>query len=262
MSNINPQAREWTKEDLAKLKAKYPTTDLDELSKELDRTVRALVAKASVIGVVRQRNNKIVNGEKFCSMCQKWHPISEFYRNKAKMDGYEYYCKKYYKTKKKREIDDVVVHKDKFKFTHSTEYTGVNRERIVHEKRNVLEFEGIKHKQCTRCEQWIPLIEFAELKGGVGGRTSRCKACHNIDYWHKNEEIEYALRDERMRLRKEEPTLEEKQVQSKAKKIVKAMPELQKAFEAEKKAKEKAKAKAKKEAKAKLENKEKENENE
>jgi len=257
----NLQGREWTNEELAKLEAKYPTTDLEELSKELDRTVRALIAKANVIGVVRQRNNKIVNGKKFCSMCQKWHPISEFYRNKAKLDGYEYYCKKYYKRKNKK-IDDVVVHKDKYKFTCATEYIGVNRERIVHEKREILIFDGIEGKICNCCKEWIPLIEFSEQEGGAGGRTSRCKACHNIEYRHQNKDIEYALRAERMRLRKEEPTLEEKQVQSKAKKIVKAMPELQKAFKAQKEAKEKAKAEAKAKAKkeAELENKEEENE--
>ena len=256
--NPNLEAKEWSAEEIAKLKAKYPTANLEELSKELDRSVRALVNRANIIGVVRQRNNKIVNGKKLCSMCQVWHPISEFYRNKCKLDGYEYYCKKYYKTKKKK--DSIVVHKDNYKFTYKTEYKGVDRERIVHEKRNVLVFDGVEGKECNKCGEWIPLIEYSDKLGGAGGKTSRCKACHNIEYLHKNEVIEYALRDERMRLRKEEPNLEEKQVKSKAKKIVKAKPELQEIFKKEKeareKAKEEAKAKAEKEAKAKLENKE------
>ena len=245
-------ARKWTQEDLEELKQKYPTCDLEELSKEINRGVRSIVSKASQLGIKKRYNNSVVNGNKFCSYCKRWHPIDEFYRNKHKCEGYEYYCKRYYKDK---ENSKSVVQKDKYKFHCATEYIGVDRERIVHDRRTVLEFEGIKHKQCNKCEEWIPLIEFAELKGGVGGRTSRCKACHNIEYWHKNEEIEYALRNERMRLRKEEPSLEEKQVQSKAKKIVKAMPQLQEAFKKEKEAKAKAKAKAKAEAEAKLENK-------
>lgn len=247
------EAKEWSVEEIEKLKAKYPTANLDELSKELNRSVRALVCKAATINVVRIRHNTVVEGKKFCSMCQVWHPVSEFYRNKCKLDGYEYYCKKYYKTKKKK--DSIVVHKDKFKFTYKTEYKGVDRERIVHEKRNVLVFDGVEGKECNKCGEWIPLIEYSDKLGGAGGKTSRCKACHNIEYLHKNEVIEYALRDERMRLRKEEPNLEEKQVQSKAKKIVKAKPELQEIFKKEKEAREKAKAKAEKEAKAKLKNK-------
>lgn len=256
---MSANAREWTREDLAKLKAKYPTANLDELSKELDRSVRSLICKANVIGVVRIRHNTVVEGRKFCSMCQVWHPVSEFYRNKCKLDGYEYYCKKYYKTKKKK--DSIVIHKDKYKFSQSTsDYKGVDRERIVHEKRVILEFNGIEHKECTICEEWLPLDEFSGQSAGVGGKTSICKACWNIDYRHKHKDVEFALREERMRLRKEEPTLEEKQVQSKAKKIVKAKPELQEIFKKEKeareKAKEEAKAKAEKEAKAKLEDKE------
>ena len=190
-------SREWGVEEIEKLKAKYPTVDLDELSKELNRSVRSLVCKANDIQVKRQRNNTVVKGEKFCSMCQKWHPVSEFYRNKCKLDGYEYYCKKYYKLKEKK----AKAEKPKYSFTKASSiYKKVDRERIVHEKRKLYIIDNIEHQECTECYEILPLTEFRDLASGSNGKASKCIVCHSVGYNGGDREEQLEYREERYRL--------------------------------------------------------------
>lgn len=89
----------WNSEKVSILRDKYPFSDLNELANQLGTTTKAVIRKAQKLKLYRAKNNQIFNNYKFCSLCQKEHHISEFYRNKSKYDGYEYYCKKYYLTK-------------------------------------------------------------------------------------------------------------------------------------------------------------------
>ena len=50
--------RGWTDEDIAKLKAEYSTADLDALSLEMDKSVRAIVRKANKLGLERVKDEK------------------------------------------------------------------------------------------------------------------------------------------------------------------------------------------------------------
>ena len=189
--------RMWTVEEIEKLKAKYPTSDLDELSQELNRSIRSLVCKAETIKVKRLRNNNVVEGRKFCSMCQKWHSVDKFYRNKAKLDGYEYYCKKYYDRKGKK----AKAEKPKYTFTKaSSTYKRVDREFIRHDKRQLYIIDGVGHQECTGCYEILPLTEFRDLANGSNGKASKCIACHSVEYNGGNMKEQLEYREERLRL--------------------------------------------------------------
>lgn len=217
--------RRWTSDEVAKLKAKYPTANLDELSKELDRSIRSIVCKADTLDVVRIRNNNVVDGKKFCSMCKVWHPVNEFYRNRSKLDGYEYYCKKYYDIKEKKRN---VVHKDKYKFSQTSTYEGINRERVVHEKRVIIEIDGVEHKECTECMQWLPLHEFRKKASGAGGKADKCIVCDTTLYhllgrdFNEVKAYELEQREERCKLKASSSTLSDEEIIKKARSNVRA----------------------------------------
>ena len=171
--------KSWTGEDIAKLKAKYPTADLDALSLEMDRSARAIACKASKLGLERVPENAIIEGQKFCSFCKKWHPIGEFYQNRHKLNGFEYYCKRYYITRKvKREVS--IVDKSIFEFSKDIqrEYVAVSESGKKKENQTIIMINNIEGKLCTKCWKWHPLTYFKVSYGDLGDRADSCKDCN------------------------------------------------------------------------------------
>ena len=172
--------KKWTEEDIETLKAKYPRIDTEALAKELDCTVRAIVNKANSLHIKRIRNNTVIDGKKFCTYCKEYHPVDNFYHHRNKHDGYEYYCKLYYERRKKKE-DNVVVHQDK-KTESKAGYEPIGEHKDRHGKVEVTYINGKAGKECTVCEQWKVLDDYAHHKTGAGGRNSMCKACYKARY--------------------------------------------------------------------------------
>ena len=162
-NNIYRKTGKWDLDEIEKLKAKYPDADLLALSEELNRSVRAIRDKAINLKIKRTFNNSVIGGQKFCSMCKKFHPIEEFYRNKRQPDGYEYYCKEYYRTKgamtkERSKYEWVFVEED-----YSYLVTNDNE---------------VKGKVCTKCNEWKPLTEYyANKVNKRDGLHSKCKQC-------------------------------------------------------------------------------------
>lgn len=170
--------KSWTSEDIAKLKAEYPTCNVDELAKEMGRTIRAIECQASKLKLEKVLDSAIINGQKFCSFCKKWHPIGEFYQNRHKINGYEYYCKRYYITRKaRREVS--IVDKSIFEFSQDIqrEYVSVSKDRKKKENQRIIMINNIEGKLCTKCWSWHPLTDFEMSFGDLGDRTSKCKSC-------------------------------------------------------------------------------------
>lgn len=178
--------RKWNENEVATLRDKFATEDLDVLMTELDRSIRSIMCKANSLGLARRANNAVVDGKKLCTFCREWHDVSEFYRNRCKYDGYEYYCKKYYLQKDKK-ADAGELHKAKWTFKRSNSgYVGIDRERVKSKKVELSTIDGIEGKMCTECEIWKPLDSFPKLAKGVGGRGSKCKACVKALYFTKD----------------------------------------------------------------------------
>ena len=161
--NRYKRANEWTFAELEELEKRYPNADLLALSEDLGRSVKAIFTKASEQKIKRLANNSVVGGQKFCSMCKKFHPIEEFYRNKRQPDGYEYYCKEYYRTK-----GAMTKERSKYQWVFVEEdysYLTTNDNKV-------------KGKICTKCNEWKPLTEYyANKVNKKDGLHTKCKEC-------------------------------------------------------------------------------------
>lgn len=188
--------KSWTSEDIAKLKAEYPTCNVDELAKEMGRTIRAIECQASKLKLEKVLDSAIINGQKFCSFCKKWHPIGEFYQNRHKINGYEYYCKRYYITRKaRREVS--IVDKSIFEFSQDIqrEYVSVSKDRKKKENQRLIVINNIEGKLCTKCWSWHPLTDFEMSFGDLGDRTSKCKGCSENKKRGRKKRTDYFVRE-------------------------------------------------------------------
>lgn len=177
----------WTDEKVEILKDAYEYEDLELLSNKLGVTVKAVIRKAQKLKLHRAKNNQIINGYKFCSLCQCEHPIDSFYKNKAKFDNLEYYCKKYYelkKLKKEKQIDNLpsTLFNQKRALTTDSP-TFLAREAIKHRPKNpIIVKNDIEGKICNWCKKWKSLDEYGTDKNGIAGKKATCKMCYKERY--------------------------------------------------------------------------------
>ena len=166
----------WNSDKVAILKDRYAFANLDELANDLEVTTKAVIRKAQKLKLYRAKNNQIFNDYKFCSLCQKEHHISEFYRNKSKYDGYEYYCKKYYLTKNN------TTPPLSSKGASATDY-------VETRPRNPVIFvNGVKGKICNSCKEFKSLDEYSKDARGYAGKKATCKLCYKERYSKKKAE--------------------------------------------------------------------------
>lgn len=175
----------WTTEKIELLKDGFAYSDLNELAKKIGTTRGAIIKKAQMLQLRRAKNNQIVDGYKFCSLCKIEHPIEHFYRNKAKFHGLEYYCKKYYETK-----DTTLAPSKSMNLTEKgidmTEKTinqtekGMNCTDYIHARpRNpVIIKDGIEGKVCNGCHTWKPLEDYGGDSKGIAKKRARCRTCY------------------------------------------------------------------------------------
>ena len=166
----------WNSEKVAILKDNYAFADLDKLANQLETTTKAVIRKAQKLKLYRAKNNQIINDYKFCSLCQKEHHISEFYRNRSKYDGYEYYCKKYYLTKNNTSP------LSSLKGASATDY-------VETRPRNpVVVVGGVTGKICNSCKEFKPLDAYSKDKNGYAQKKATCKLCYKERYSKKKVE--------------------------------------------------------------------------
>ena len=84
--------------------------------------------------------HEIIDGQKWCSSCEKYHDISEFYVSKAYASGLQPTCKECCRLK-------------------NTEY------------------RSNKRVYCHQCEEYLPVEEF--YRGGTRVKHKSCNTCHN-----------------------------------------------------------------------------------
>lgn len=181
----------WDDEKLAILKDSYAYSSLDELAIRLGTTKKAVIRKAQKLHLYRAKNNQVRDGYKFCSLCQVEHPVDHFYKNKAKYDNLEYYCKKYYALKKEKQnhshTTPLLNQKRAFtteKGASTTENQNLlNLEHIKNRPRNpVLNVDGVDGKVCNLCKTFKALIDYSKDANGIAGRKATCKTCYKERY--------------------------------------------------------------------------------
>ncbi|MBQ8997807.1 MAG: hypothetical protein IJ086_03815 [Clostridium sp.] len=175
----------WNTEKVSILKDRYAFANLDDLANELGATTKAVIRKAQKLKLYRAKNNQIFNDYKFCSLCKKQHHISEFYRNRAKYDGHEYYCKRYYKQRKEKLTTTLPFKKGQIglrKGANKTDY-------VETRPRNPVVVVGdITGKICNSCKQFKSLDEFSRDKNGYAQKKATCRRCYKIRYSKKKVE--------------------------------------------------------------------------
>lgn len=98
-----------------------------------------------------------------------------------------------------------------------------SRKKVILEERS-----GVLGKQCTLCNEWVPLDYFSNSKKGLGGKESRCKKCQaeqarnwykatkddnleknreNTKNWRKNNPEKRALQMKRYRVKNRDKIL-------------------------------------------------------
>lgn len=173
----------WNSEKVAILKDNYAFADLDKLANQLETTTKAVIRKAQKLKLYRAKNNQIINDYKFCSLCQKEHHISEFYRNRSKYDGYEYYCKKYYLTKNNTSP------LSSLKGASATETRANTTDYVETRPRNpVVVVGGVTGKICNSCKEFKPLDAYSKDKNGYAQKKATCKLCYKERYSKKKVE--------------------------------------------------------------------------
>lgn len=173
----------WDEEKVLLLKDEYPYADLNLLAKKLGTTTKAVRRKAEKLRLKRATNNQIVDGYKYCSFCKVEHPVSSFYRNKAKSYGYEYHCKKYYESKKinKSQSEEKLPLLYQEDGEKSTEARGKTTERMGHSSKRprnpIVIKSGVSGKICNSCKIWKPLSLYWNSKNGIAGKRAVCIDC-------------------------------------------------------------------------------------
>lgn len=162
----------WTDEKLNILKDEYSYVDSKELATKLGCSVSALAKKASRINIKKATNNSIVDGQKYCTLCKTYHNIDNFYKDKYANEGYQYYCKLYYKSHNPRESTTPPNIK-----SHNPRES---REFSLDWKRNpIIVVSGQNCLRCKCCQEIKPLYNFYENKNMASGRVNKCKKCYN-----------------------------------------------------------------------------------
>ena len=168
----------WDDEKVLILRDEYEYSDLKLLADKLGTTIKGVRRKAEKLNLKRATNNQIRDGYKYCSLCKVEHSISEFYKNKAKSYGYEYYCKKYYNEKVKRETDfkiERVPLPHSFKGGKMTDDNEMNVADIKGHSskrpRNPIVIKNnIQGKVCNKCKCWKPLDSYWNSEKGIAGK--------------------------------------------------------------------------------------------
>ena len=169
----------WTDDKLNILKDEYGYVDNKELATKLGCTTSALVKKASRINIKKVTNNSISDGQKYCTYCKAYHPIEQFYRDKYANEGYQYYCKLYYKSHNPRETTaplNIKSHNPR----EGIETKGHNpREFSLDWKRNpIIMVNGKRCIKCKVCGDTKELENFYKNKNMINGRVNVCKVCY------------------------------------------------------------------------------------
>lgn len=172
----------WTDEKVAILTDEYAYVNLEQLAIKLSTTVKGVRRKADKLKLKRATNNQIVDGYKYCSFCQKEHPINDFYKNKSASYGLEYYCKKYYEQKIPNKIKQTTTPKTGESIQKRGESTDKGQ-KVSHRPLNPIVIKnGLEGKICNLCKQWKPLSEYGNDSKGIGGKRARCKKCYKDMY--------------------------------------------------------------------------------
>ena len=147
----------WTNDKLEILKDEYGYVDNKELATKLDCSITALVKKASRMNIKKVTNNSITDGQKYCTYCKSYHNINQFYRDKHANEGYQYYCKLYYKSHNPREPKD-----------YSLDW----------KKNPIIIIDGKECIKCKICGDTLELDFFYKNKKMINGRVNVCKKCY------------------------------------------------------------------------------------
>jgi hypothetical protein len=102
---------------------------------------------------------------KSCTKCKMWQPLDNYHNRKTASDGRKPRCKE-------------CCREDK----------GAKK-RIL--RTELTQVDGVLGKECGICRTWIPLDNFADRKGGLGGKRSDCIECErkrNLQYFYDHHE--------------------------------------------------------------------------
>lgn len=174
----------WTEEKIALLNDEYEYCDLKDLSQKIGCTVKAITRKAESLRLFRAKNNEVKDGIKYCTFCKTYHPVTDFYVDRAKHSNLRYNCKLYYKKYKLKNIRSkpilttTLLNQKRGNQSNRGVFEGEEREKIKYRPRNpVVIRNGIEGKVCNGCKEWKPLDSYGIDKKGIASRRARCKDC-------------------------------------------------------------------------------------
>ena len=99
--------------------------------------------------------------QKYCRDCGEVRPVSEFTKDRRRVDGLAFYCKTHARLRLRRSQDAKRGGPPTHRFARGVEVSP-------------------GHKWCPDCATVKPLDEFVRNAGLPSGRAPYCKPCHNI----------------------------------------------------------------------------------
>ena len=118
---------------------------------------------------IRRKRFNII--EKNCRVCEKWKPLSQYYKDVTTPDKYSYVCKTCEKTEK-----------DKYRQKHRLLCsTRVKKHKLAKYNLTLQDYDQVRKKQKNKCA----------ICGGVNGRERRLCIDHN----HKTNQLRGLLCD-------------------------------------------------------------------
>ncbi|HSQ87767.1 hypothetical protein [Romboutsia sp.] len=162
----------WDKKKLELLLDNYAYMPEDELSTLIGCSAPALRKKASRLHIKKATNNMVIDGDqKYCTYCKTFHSIEDFYKDRHANGGYQYYCKRYYKSHNPRETTTPLKNK-----SHNPR-EGIDFQLDWKHNPTVI-VEGKECIKCKVCGNTLELNNFYKNSNMINGRVNVCKTCY------------------------------------------------------------------------------------
>lgn len=199
--NIKAEDIGLDKESVDFLKENYNNYSIKDLSELVDVPTQLLKAFMTSHNIASYTLNDFYpDGYAFCGKCKRILPYDNFYKNRAKKNGRQTFCKECDSNRKKEkkhpdinlENKPILTRLEKIMFIKKnytsmtaaelSAYTGLSQSRIrqIAAEYNIKKYNKTikrKFKECCSCKRLLPIDRFNCKSTSSDGYTSRCKDC-------------------------------------------------------------------------------------
>ena len=152
----------------------YTEEDADSLSCRLGISKGNLRQIARRLGLKKgTKANKIIEGKKKCSRCEKWLLLSHFWKDKYQPNHYDYIC-----IKCRNNHNGVIENRKSNSPLHCNNYSGSMAFGAKKSHNPIIMIDGIKYLKCKGdCGKIKPLNEFNKDSRNTNKVKNFCKEC-------------------------------------------------------------------------------------